>query len=377
MRSTALACALVAGCSFQPRAASSEAIDARNDDASAGDAEPMGDAPPPQTTFVRRIVIEDLVVDGPHEQFPVALVLTGGWLGHGSGDIGHPMGYDIVFSEDQAGTARLAHEIEYYANEDLVVWVKVPQLSAGTTFYMHYGDANATASSEDAAGVWSNAFAGVWHMNGVADSTGLNPNSADGGTADSAGRVGRARDFAQAGDFIDAGSAPAIDNLFATRATAEAWFLAETWGGNSHGRLFDKGHNAGWSIGVNDVEQREAIYLLQGSSSSTIGFWNSDPMTVDLGEWTHVAMVYDQGALAIYLDGVAAVVDRFNAPVAPIDDDSGRILYIGNWASKNLTFDGQLDEMRLSNTTRSAGWIQTAFRNQNAPDDFYKISAPL
>jgi hypothetical protein len=73
---------------------------------------------------------------------------------------------DILFTAAD-GTTKLSHEIEKY-NEttgELVAWVKVPTVSssADTVFYMYYGNASAT-NQQDPTGVWSNGYAGVWHL---------------------------------------------------------------------------------------------------------------------------------------------------------------------------------------------------------------------
>jgi len=54
---------------------------------------------------------------------------------------------------------------------NLVAWVRVPKLYAGdgdpssdTVIYMYYGNDSVTADPQNAAGVWSNGYAGVWHL---------------------------------------------------------------------------------------------------------------------------------------------------------------------------------------------------------------------
>ena len=38
-----------------------------------------------------------------------------------------------------------------------------------------------------------------------------------------------------------------------------------------------------------------------------------------------------------------------------------------------MDFDGTIDEVRVSNASRSAGWILTEYNNQNSPSTFYSV----
>jgi biopolymer transport protein ExbB len=49
-------------------------------------------------------------------------------------------------------------------------------------------------------------------------------------------------------------------------------------------------------------------------------------------------------------------------------------LYFMSRAGANLFGADTLDEARISNTTRSAGWIATEYNNQNSPATFYTVS---
>ena len=98
-------------------------------------------------------------------------------------------GSDLRFSDADGNV--IPHEIEAWdtAGESLV-WVKLPEMDAGTTFSMWYGGAAAAA---DATGTWS-AYTGVWHMDeasgSVADATGHGLTaSPQGNTANSAAQA--------------------------------------------------------------------------------------------------------------------------------------------------------------------------------------------
>jgi hypothetical protein len=116
------------------------------------------------------------------DNFPMLVHLTGAWLKTApTGDIQNANGYDIIFRGldattcDGAAPCGLAHEIEEYdgVNGELIAWVRVPKVYAGdgtpssdTVIYMYYGNTCTTDSDDpqDAAGVWSNNYMGVWHL---------------------------------------------------------------------------------------------------------------------------------------------------------------------------------------------------------------------
>jgi hypothetical protein len=138
--------------------------------------------------YRRSITIDGDKVGGSSgylDNFPMLVKLSGDWLKTApTGDIQNANGYDIIFRGldatacDGAAPCGLSHEIEDYdgVNGELIAWVRVPKLSAengdppptqeDTVIYMYYGNTCTTASDDpqDAAGVWSNNYKGVWHL---------------------------------------------------------------------------------------------------------------------------------------------------------------------------------------------------------------------
>src|SRR3989344_5299944 len=79
---------------------------------------------------------------------------------------------EIVFTD--ANDTKLDHEIESYTSTTgaLVAWVKAPLLSSTSTtvFYIYYGNSTVTTYQANPTGVWTNSYAGVYHL-GDGDST--------------------------------------------------------------------------------------------------------------------------------------------------------------------------------------------------------------
>ncbi len=76
-------------------------------------------------------------------------------------------GEDLRFI-DADGSTVLNHEIEQWNESGTsYVWVKVPQVDGSSTsdhVWMYYDNTSA-ADAQDPAGVWTNGYVGVWHLN--------------------------------------------------------------------------------------------------------------------------------------------------------------------------------------------------------------------
>jgi hypothetical protein len=335
---------------------------------------------------VRMLDLDDTrVTGGTHASFPLLVSITAPWLRSmaNGGSVARGDGFDIHFTADQAGAGKLSHEVELYAPDSgtLIAWVLVPALSSTSVLYLHYGDPAVTTDPQNVPAVWSGSFEAVIHMDAIADATAKNAGLGAATTATVAGRIDLARAFDGGDDYLEVGSATAIDDIFVAGGTAEAWIFAETFGEAGYGRLFDKGHELGWSVFVNNTERASSIGFLHGSGTTSWGFWNTAANTITLNVWHHVAVVYNQDSQAnvpvFFVDGVQVASSVLDAPPAAMMSDAARVLRAGNRVAADRAFDGVLDELRLSSIPRSAGWIATEYLNQTDPVGFVIVGPEL
>jgi len=261
----------------------------------------------------------------------------------------------------------------------------VPSLTSSTVLYIRYGDASITTSQENVAAVWSGGYAGVWHLGGLTDSAGTNTGT-DGGPVQAAAMIGSGRTFDGANDYIDTGSGTGIDDVFAAGGTAEGWVNATTFGESSRGRLFEKSDatatsgTAGWLLSVDNVNVSQSVFFAHDSTGG-LGGWNAASGSFTTGAWNHIAVVYDQSSPAnnpqIFINGNQVSVIETFTPSGAMASDAALSLRLGNRIAGDRTFDGTLDEERLSTVPRSAGWIATSYRNQHSPGTFYTVGAEL
>lgn len=158
-----------------------------------------------------------------------------------------------------------------------------------------------------------------------------------------------ALDFDGVDDYVDVGSDgnTVIGGGWAGTKSAEVWVRPTATGIVTdtavQGDLIVGG--AQWGISQATIGGDDRLWL-----------WNNDgdedriglPYTP--GEWTHVSLVHSGGTLTAYQDGRAA------GSIASGNTISDTVLTIGG-RSGGSHFQGQLDELRLWNTARTAGQI--------------------
>jgi len=265
-------------------------------------------------------------------------------------------GYDILFTSAN-GTSILSHQIETYdpTTGQIDIWVRFPTLSAtsDTEFYMYYGKSG-VSTDPSSPNVWDSNYKMVLHMNGdTDDAAGEGTDATDSGTSDAAGQIGRARNYGEnEGDLIqvpDPGSSP-LD--ITGNITISFWINISNR--NDGPDLITKGtYTDGYSIWItNNGNLRFQINnnALNGSSNNQISN----------GTWSYLTFTRSASGRNIYVNGALDASDGSGVSFNTNNDP----LYISTTA---FDFEGSMDEVRISNTTRSADWIATEYNNQNSP----------
>jgi hypothetical protein len=306
------------------------------------------------------------------------------------GSVQNSNGWDIIFT-DSGGTTQLAHELVSYdaVTGDLVVWVKIPTLSAtsDTDIYMYYGKSDMTCDPSNPAGVWDSNYKGVWHLDETSgthfdSTTNDNDGTAQGGVNQNAtGKIGGADDFDGSNDYVDIGQ-PAngsLDFMMDSDFCMSAWFKADSATHN----MTIVGQRRQSSIALGTFESSaDKIYFRIDDSA-----YHYSDNGITIGDWYQVALCYDYvsgttGNSYMYVNGVAQSTNPTNTYDA-IDSGVPDQWQIGDerrWCptcgsvGPDELFDGIIDEVRMSNTVRSAGWFTTSYENQRDPSSFYQMS---
>ncbi len=313
-------------------------------------------------SYLKEITIDHTKVSGFNNllNFPVLISILDSDL-HDHTQID---GDDIAFYN---GTEWLDHELEIYnqsynlTHAQLVVWVRIPSLSTSTDtkIYMYYGNST-MESQENPLGVWDDNYVGVWHLSEdssgtIYDSTSNNNDGTSVGDVDQVGgKIDGSLSFHGANDYINCGNSSSLD--ISENITIEHWIMGNDF--SSEPDTLTKG------------TYDEAYSVWISSSGEVTLELNSDAFyslsTLSTGVWNFITCTYDGTTRKIFINGTE---DNSGSYSTPIEIVSAALTL----SSNSWSFDGIMDEVRISNIVRSPDWLETQYYNQNDPNNFYSI----
>ena len=282
------------------------------------------------------------------------------------------LGQDIRFVDPDNPNLVLSHEIEEWNESGTsYVWVKVPQINASSStdfIWMYYGNGTAL-DGENVAGVWTANYAGVWHLNEdptatcsgtseVCDST-PNANHADAnGSMTSgdrvAGKVSWGQDLDGTNDYFSAPNSTSL-NITGNAITISGWVNSPDTSPNG-------------AVAMKSDDSGSAYYGQTFESSTIWGYsdtggagwnWNTG-QTISAG-WHHVTYVYDGSTQRLYVDGSQVATHALTGSIA---NSSTEPLWIGRNPFTGF-MQAIIDEVQVSNTGRSADWVEASYLSSN------------
>jgi cell division septation protein DedD len=324
---------------------------------------------PPGNACRRQMTIDHTKVPSTQTNFTVLVSVTDPALKTvaNGGHVANANGFDIGFYADSGGTTRLKWEVEKYnaTTGNLIAWIKIPTVSStsDTVFYLFYGDPSITTDQSDPINTWDSNFKAVYHLgNGTTltatDSTGGNNGTLSNGPTATAGKINGAAHFvhgsSQAINLTNPGDFPVT-----TAWTMEAWVKPSTdgnavmaWGGTS---------NNGPHM------------ILLGNNTWRVGFWGGaavDGTGVDTTAFHHIAGTFDGSSLRLFKDGLLIAGPVAASPAASSNFGAAIATSFGAYY-----FNGDIDELRISNTNRSVNWLAAQYNNQNSPGTFIAMGS--
>lgn len=342
--------------------------------------------------YYRTLTIAATAVTGTLTNFPVLYSLTNTDLRHtgSGGNVAHASGFDIRFFSDESLTTKLDWEVESYVSTtgQLIAWIRLPSITnaASNTFFMSYGSTAITTFQGSVTGSWDSNYLAVYHAGtptatGLQDSTSYaHPATGQGGLLAASGTIHGALDFGGT-TLVDLGRPTALDNLHGSQSMSfESWLEIDSFpdggGGTAQHQLFARG----WVGGTNESHIRLLDFFGEMQVNfRAVGAVGSTNCTWVVAGWAtgtahHLAATFDGTNKRIYFDGVlkateAAATGFAFSPTARMS--FGGVIEGG--PSYTHRINGRMDEVRISNTARSSGYIATSYRNQSNPSTFITL----
>jgi len=325
-----------------------------------------------------KLTIDQNDIDDALTNFPI-LVHLGTSVGRNGDDVSFV--FDELESNDNRkkiavttsdGQTQCYAEIEKWdaVNKEAWLWVKVPFIAsdADTDLYLYYDKTHADNTDyvgdpgeTPAQNVWDEHFVLVTHMRDDPDSSHVRDSTsyANNGTKKAAGepavttdgQIDDAQDFDGVDDYVEVPHSTSLDII--GNITIEAWLKHD----NTESEFI--------------VAKREAsnAYSLYTSATHTPGFevfiggarrYVEGSTVLSAATWYHVVGTYDGENLRIYLNGE---INGTTPQTGNIDSTTDPVR-IG-WAIADFfSFDGIIDEVRISNVARSAAWIKASFETE-------------
>jgi len=287
-------------------------------------------------------------------------VANGGLIEYPGGNL------DAVFTSDDGSTV-YNYELESYdpTTGEIVAWVNVPSVdpNADTFFRVYFGNANVNSDQSNPAGTWDNNYQLVQHLeNNFLDASGNNNNGTNNGTNDIAGQILRSRNFDGSNDYIETPNDQSLN--ITDQLTISMWVYVDDY--SNVPDLVTKGaYDEAYSTWIRGSGR------LRFNTVTGLGFFGNNNMltsnsAINTGTWTYITFTKSSSGRAIYINGVSDATDNFTDTF----NSANNALTV---SSTSYPFDGRIDEVRISDTGRSANWVATEYNNQSDPAAFIDL----
>lgn len=278
-------------------------------------------------------------------------------------------GEDIRFVDSDDLTL-LNYEIEKWDNSgEAWIWVKLDSVSSSedTEFYMYYGNPGASDGQNPTA-VWDDSFKMVQHLEDdpdtshTQDST-VNDNDGTkkgaGEPVEIEGKIGRGQDFDGTDDKITVSDSSSL-SFTGNQLTIEAWVKVDTLPGtdpnDDETAILRKDEQ--WQIAFQTANSIRNLVRTSGTTGWTIN--NDEIYYFSTDTWYYWTFVYNGSKICHLID--AQQVGNLHTVTGDIVDNS-KDAEIGRCVYTDKFLDGIIDEVRVSNTARSADWIKASYES--------------
>ncbi|EMR75211.1 protein of unknown function (DUF2341), partial [Thermoplasmatales archaeon SCGC AB-540-F20] len=315
--------------------------------------------------YYQTLTIDSSYIDSSLTNFPVLVVINstvGAKCDNG----------DSIRFLSTDNTTEFYYEIEKWdSSGDSYVWVNISESipsDSDYTFLMYYNNSNAN-DNQSASNVWDQNYMAVYHLN---ETSGQHNDSTSNGydsttvqvTQQGAdiGQVDGADEFDGSNDYV---AIPSGVNP-TSKITVECWL-------QSHDNFYQ---------GVWQLVSKYSAYILgtDSSNSNRVEFliydttwrYGNHYAVPDPTVWHYFAGTYDATTTNKYLYVDGNLEESDTNGVGNINNDGGPC-HLAHRESDGIGsnhYDGEMDEVRISNIDRNSSWIKATYHTINQTSDF-------
>jgi len=256
--------------------------------------------------------------------------------------------------------------------EEALLWVRVPTVSSSidTEIIIEYSSSmedNTTyvglIGSTPARAVWDSNFVGVWHLDGTEsgvnatdDSTSNEHNLTNTGSSDAAGLIGRCRSFSSDSTYLTVPTSTNFNlNSFTLQCLYKSSGTTVAYATLLEKAVFYDNRNFWCSF-----TQTTKYDWLRTSSGGAIDVdLNSGAKVVETGAWHSYCARLNGSTGYAYIDIDDTYHNSSSGHKAP--DKNSQTFLIGKSTTVNRYFSGSIDEVRVSNISRSDAWVKADY----------------
>lgn len=165
------------------------------------------------------------------------------------------------------------------------------------------------------------------------------------------------------------------------RFTIEAWIRPRGWGEyfTGFGRIFDKAKAIFFLNGFEHAYYSDRSLVFFAETENGTAAANSPGRLIQLDTWQHVALTYDASApnpVTFFVNGNAHTarypIENSGSPSANVASNAGDAALIGEAASGERAFEGEIAEVRVWNRVLSAAEIRM-WMDARVPDETHGL----
>jgi hypothetical protein len=302
--------------------------------------------------------------------FPVLVTLTTSNFDYSKAKLD---GTDLRFIDIDDVTELPYHIEEWNTLGASYIWVNVTHVAGSSVsdyIWMYYNN-SAAVDIQNQEGTYDLNYVGVWHLNetsggayAIKDSTIYNNDGTDTNnpTLGATGKIGNAVDFSGVDDYINVNDSASLD-ISGNGITISAWVAPDF--DNTEGTrriILDKRGlpaNDAYRMLYHDLSGNWRFMLTHGATGTGL---NTPGITWIIDDWHYFVSTYDGNDMRLYWDGVEVISTPATGSITTTNADLGIGAIIGN---TNTIFDGTIDEVRVSDTARTADWISAQYLSMN------------